>query len=111
MPQSNHLKKMDAHLAKYNMNIEFNKNDDSMRLLISQMEKRLEKIYLGGGKEKIDKQHKHDQATTKVGGACSGIVINTLTLPDLPVVLPLVHYLHLICPPIPLVVGRNFLWT
>lgn len=34
------------------MTIEFNKNDDSMRLLISQMEKRLEKIYLGGGKEK-----------------------------------------------------------
>lgn len=37
------------------MNLEFNKNDDQMRLLISQMEKRLEKIYLGGGKSRIEK--------------------------------------------------------
>jgi len=31
------------------MNIEFNKNEDKMKLLISSMEKQLEKIYLGGG--------------------------------------------------------------
>ena len=47
------------------MTIEFNKNDDSMRLLISQMEKRLEKIYLGGGKEKIDKQHKQGKMSAR----------------------------------------------
>ena len=37
------------------MDIEFNKNEDSMRLLISQMEQRLHKIYLGGGKTRIEK--------------------------------------------------------
>ncbi|MFN7913496.1 MAG: acyl-CoA carboxylase subunit beta [Bacteroidota bacterium] len=37
------------------MDIEFNKNDDKMRLLISQMEQRLQKIYLGGGKSRLDK--------------------------------------------------------
>src|ERR1044072_3845917 len=37
------------------MDIEFNKNDDTMRLLISQMEQRLQKIYLGGGKSRIEK--------------------------------------------------------
>jgi 3-methylcrotonyl-CoA carboxylase beta subunit len=37
------------------MDIEFNKNEDTMRLLISQMEQRLQKIYLGGGKSRIEK--------------------------------------------------------
>jgi len=37
------------------MDIEFNKNEDKMRLLISQMEQRLQKIYLGGGKSRLDK--------------------------------------------------------
>ncbi|MBL7933817.1 MAG: acyl-CoA carboxylase subunit beta [Bacteroidia bacterium] len=37
------------------MDLEFNKNEDAMRLLISQMEQRLEKIHLGGGKSRIEK--------------------------------------------------------
>jgi 3-methylcrotonyl-CoA carboxylase beta subunit len=37
------------------MDIEFNKNEDTMRLLMSQMEQRLQKIYLGGGKSRIEK--------------------------------------------------------
>jgi 3-methylcrotonyl-CoA carboxylase beta subunit len=37
------------------MDLEFNKNEDVMRLLISQMEQRLQKIYLGGGKSRLDK--------------------------------------------------------
>jgi 3-methylcrotonyl-CoA carboxylase beta subunit len=37
------------------MDIEFNKNEDAMRLLIGQMEQRLQKIYLGGGKTRIEK--------------------------------------------------------
>jgi 3-methylcrotonyl-CoA carboxylase beta subunit len=38
------------------MDLEFNKNDDKMRLLISQMEQRLIKnIFEGGGKKRIDK--------------------------------------------------------
>ena len=47
------------------MNIEFNKNEDSMKLLISQMEKKLEKIYLGGGKAKIDKQHEQGKLSAR----------------------------------------------
>ena len=37
-----------------NMDLEFNKNEDKMRMLISQMEQRLGKIYLGGGKARIE---------------------------------------------------------
>lgn len=37
------------------MDLEFNKNEDTMRLLISQMEQRLQKIHLGGGKARIEK--------------------------------------------------------
>lgn len=37
------------------MDLEFNKNEDVNRLLISQMEQRLQKIYLGGGKNRLEK--------------------------------------------------------
>jgi hypothetical protein len=36
------------------MDLEFNKNEDKMNLLISAMEQKLSKIYLGGGKSRID---------------------------------------------------------
>jgi 3-methylcrotonyl-CoA carboxylase beta subunit len=39
------------------MNLEFNKNEDAMRLLLSQLNSRFEKISLGGGKKAIEKQH------------------------------------------------------
>ena len=47
------------------MNLDFNKNEDKMKLLISQMEKKLEKIYSGGGKAKIDKQHEQGKLTAR----------------------------------------------
>lgn len=47
------------------MNIEFNKNEDAMKLLISQMEQRLEKIYQGGGKNRIAKQHEQGKLTAR----------------------------------------------
>lgn len=47
------------------MDIEFNKNEDKMQLLISAMEKKLEKIYVGGGKSKIEKQHKQGKMTAR----------------------------------------------
>lgn len=47
------------------MNLEFNKNDDKMRLLISQMEQRLAKVYLGGGKSRIDKMHEQGKMTAR----------------------------------------------
>lgn len=47
------------------MNIEFNKNEDKMRMLISAMEKKLEKVYLGGGKGRIEKQHEQGKLTAR----------------------------------------------
>jgi 3-methylcrotonyl-CoA carboxylase beta subunit len=47
------------------MNLEFNKNEDKMQLLISAMEKKLEKIYLGGGKSKIEKLHEQGKMTAR----------------------------------------------
>ncbi|MCE3258403.1 MAG: methylcrotonoyl-CoA carboxylase [Bacteroidetes bacterium] len=47
------------------MNLEFNKNDDKMRLLISQMEQRLQKIYTGGGKSRIDKLHEQGKMSAR----------------------------------------------
>ena len=36
------------------MNIEFNRNEDSMKMLLSDMRQRLQKIYEGGGKKAIE---------------------------------------------------------
>jgi 3-methylcrotonyl-CoA carboxylase beta subunit len=47
------------------MDLEFNKNDDKMRLLIGQMEQRLQKIYLGGGKSRIEKLHEQGKMTAR----------------------------------------------
>jgi 3-methylcrotonyl-CoA carboxylase beta subunit len=44
---------------------EFNKNDDSMRLLISQMKRRLEKVHQGGGQKRIDKLHGQGKMTAR----------------------------------------------
>lgn len=45
--------------------LEFNKNDDAMRLLISKMERKLEKVYLGGGQKRIDKQHEKGKLSAR----------------------------------------------
>jgi len=45
--------------------LEFNKNDDKMRLLISDMKQKYSKIILGGGTEKIAKQHKMGKLTAR----------------------------------------------
>ncbi|WP_430897940.1 MULTISPECIES: acyl-CoA carboxylase subunit beta [unclassified Paraflavitalea] len=47
------------------MNLEFNKNEDAMRLAISQMKQRLEKIKEGGGKKSIEKQHEKNKLTAR----------------------------------------------
>ncbi|MEW6470280.1 MAG: carboxyl transferase domain-containing protein [Bacteroidota bacterium] len=47
------------------VDIEFNKNEDKIRLLISAMEKKLDKVYLGGGKSRIDKQHEQGKLTAR----------------------------------------------
>lgn len=47
------------------MNMEFNKNEDKMKLLLSEMNQKLEQIHLGGGKKKIEKQHAKGKLTAR----------------------------------------------
>jgi acetyl-CoA carboxylase carboxyltransferase component len=47
------------------MDIEFNRNEDVMKQLISKMENRLDKIYLGGGQKRIDKEHAKGKMTAR----------------------------------------------
>lgn len=47
------------------MNMEFNKNEDAMKLLVSQVRGRVEKIQLGGGQKNIDKQHAKGKMTAR----------------------------------------------
>ena len=46
-------------------NLDFNKNDDKMRLLISEMKRRYTEVALGGGKKKIEKQHAKGKLTAR----------------------------------------------
>ncbi|GIV29435.1 MAG: methylcrotonoyl-CoA carboxylase [Bacteroidia bacterium] len=56
MAQQETLKKED---------LEFNKNEDAMRLAVSNLNLILNKIYLGGGKSKIAKQHEQGKMTAR----------------------------------------------
>jgi 3-methylcrotonyl-CoA carboxylase beta subunit len=47
------------------MNIEFNRNEDAMKMLTSDMRQRLQKIYEGGGKKAIDKQKEKSKLTPR----------------------------------------------
>jgi len=47
------------------INIEASKNEDFIKLEIAKMERRLEKIYLGGGKAKIAKQHEKGKLSAR----------------------------------------------
>lgn len=47
------------------MDIEFNRNEDKMKLLISAMEQKLAKIHLGGGKGRIEKLHEQGKMTAR----------------------------------------------
>jgi acetyl-CoA carboxylase carboxyltransferase component len=47
------------------MNLEFNRNEDQMKLLISNMQMRLNKIYEGGGKSRIQKLHEQGKMTAR----------------------------------------------
>ncbi len=47
------------------MNVEMNKNEDAMRLALSQMSSRFEKVALGGGKKAIEKQHEKNKLTAR----------------------------------------------
>lgn len=45
--------------------IEFNRNEDMMKQMISRMERKLEIIYQGGGKKRIEKEHSKGKLTAR----------------------------------------------
>lgn len=47
------------------MDISFNKNEDHNKLLLSELKKRLVKVKLGGGKNRIEKQHAQGKMTAR----------------------------------------------
>jgi 3-methylcrotonyl-CoA carboxylase beta subunit len=47
------------------INIEYNKNEDAMLLAVSDMNRKNEKINLGGGIERIKKQHEEGKLTAR----------------------------------------------
>ncbi len=47
------------------MDLEFNKNEDSMRLALNDLAKKKEKIALGGGRKAIEKQHEKKKLTAR----------------------------------------------
>ena len=47
------------------MDLEFNKNEDAMKLLMSQMQNRSNKVHLGGGKSRIDKLREQGKMTAR----------------------------------------------
>ena len=47
------------------MNIEFNRNEDALKLLLSERQRRLDKIYEGGGKKATEKQKEKNKLTAR----------------------------------------------
>jgi len=47
------------------MDIEFNKNEDNIRLMIADVKQRMDKIALGGGEKKIEKLHINGKLTAR----------------------------------------------
>ena len=47
------------------MNIELNRNEDAIKLTLSEMKQRLNKIYEGGGKKAIEKQREKNKLTAR----------------------------------------------
>lgn len=46
-------------------NIDFNRNEDKMKLLISAMNQKLDKVFQGGGKTRIEKEHAKGKLTAR----------------------------------------------
>lgn len=52
-------------MAKETTNIDFNTNEDHMKLSVGELKSRLKKIHLGGGQKKIEKQHAQGKLTAR----------------------------------------------
>ncbi len=46
-------------------NLTFNKNEDANRMLVSDLNRKLETVYLGGGKKRIEKHHSKGKLTAR----------------------------------------------
>ena len=46
-------------------NIDFNRNEDKLMQLVSQLQRKLDKVYLGGGEAKIAKEHERGKLTAR----------------------------------------------
>jgi 3-methylcrotonyl-CoA carboxylase beta subunit len=60
-----YLKEKQNHMAVTEKEMEFNKNDDQMRLKIAAMERELTLIYEGGGKKRMAKLHESGKLTAR----------------------------------------------
>ena len=47
------------------MDLNFNKNEDHNKLLVSELKNKLAQIKLGGGQKRIDKQHEQGKLTAR----------------------------------------------
>ena len=47
------------------MNVEFNRNEDVMKLSLTQLQKHLHQVSQGGGKKAIEKQHEKNKLTAR----------------------------------------------
>ena len=47
------------------MDIDFNKNEDAMKLALSQVKQRMDEIEKGGGKKAIEKQREKNKLTAR----------------------------------------------
>jgi acetyl-CoA carboxylase carboxyltransferase component len=45
--------------------IDFNKNEDAMRLAVDELKAKLQKVYVGGGQKKIESEHKKGKLTAR----------------------------------------------
>lgn len=50
---------------KEKTDLQFNRNEDKMKLLLSALNKKTEKVFLGGGARRIDKQHEQGKLTAR----------------------------------------------
>ena len=78
------------------MNQDFNRNEDAMKLLLSRMRQRFDKIAEGGGKKAMDKQREKNKLSPRERiqylidadkpfieiGAFAGYELGTLPLPN-----------------------------
>jgi len=52
-------------MSKAAIDLNFNKNDDAMRLLISNWQRKVSEVQLGGGKKRIEKHHNKGKLTAR----------------------------------------------